>query len=265
MSDYTLVISEVEVARYRFMAEIAQGREAERWTAAGIVPGATVADVGCGPAAMSVVIAGIVGGDGRVIAVERDPASFAQAQQLVGSSGVTNVELRQGEATATGIEPGSVDVVMMRHVLAHNGGHEQDIVIHLASLVKPGGSVYLVDVDLSAIRIHPRPEGIDDLNEAYVRFHSQRGNDPMVGLRLGEFLTKAGLVDVELTGEYSIQPLPIGLRPPAWAARETMIAEGVVTDADVARWGDAFDRLDGNPERPTTFFPGFIARGRKPA
>jgi precorrin-6B methylase 2 len=166
MSEYTLVISDIEVARYRMMAERAQALEADNWTAAGIVPGATVADVGCGPAAMSVVIAGIVGDKGRVIAIERDPASFAQAQQLVGSSGVTNVDVRQGDATATGIDPESVDVAMMRHVLAHNGGHEQDIVNHLASLVKPGGSVYLADVDLTAIRMRGTPDELRDLNEA---------------------------------------------------------------------------------------------------
>ncbi|MDX6284553.1 MAG: hypothetical protein QOG53_38 [Frankiales bacterium] len=265
MSEYTLVISDIEVSRYRFMAERAQALEADHWTAAGIVPGATVADIGCGPAAMSVVIAGIVGDSGRVIAVERDPASFAQAQQLVGSSGVTNVDLRQGDATATGIDPASVDVVMMRHVLAHNGGHEQDIVNHLVSLVKPGGTVYLVDVDLTALRIRGIPDELGDLNEAYSRFHTQRGNDPMVGLRLGELLTTAGLADVQHIGLYAITPAPPGIRPPAWAARDTMVAEGVVTEADVARWGAGFDRMDQSVERPTMFFPGFIGVGRKPA
>jgi precorrin-6B methylase 2 len=265
MSDYTLVISDAEVSRYRFMAERAQTLEAGEWTAAGIVPGATVADVGCGPAAMSVVIAGIVGDNGRVIAVERDPASFAQAQQLVGASGVTNVDLRQGEATATGIDPESVDVAMMRHVLAHNGGHEQDIVNHLASLVKPGGSVYLIDVDLTGIRMRPMLDEIADLNAAYTQFHVQRGNDPMVGLRLGEFLTDADLVDVQHTGHYTIAPAPPGIRPPAWAARDTMVAERIVTDADVARWGAGFDRLDTATDRPTMFFPVFIGVGRKPA
>jgi precorrin-6B methylase 2 len=265
MSDYTLAISEEEVARYRFMAEMAQAREAEDWTAAGIVPGAAVADVGCGPAAMSVVIANIVGPEGRVVAVERDPSSFAHAQQVVAAAGVSNVELHQGDATATGIEPGTMDVAMMRHVLAHNGGHEQDIVNHLASLVRPGGHVFLVDVDLSAVRVYPLADDLADLGEAYVRFHAQRGNDPMIGLRLGELLTNAGLVDVQHTGEYSVISFPPGLRPPAWAARDAMIAEGVVTTADVERWGAAFDRMDTEVDRPTLFAPGFIGVGRKPS
>ncbi|MDP8927404.1 MAG: hypothetical protein M3O70_02205 [Actinomycetota bacterium] len=63
-----------------------------------------------------------------------------------------NVELRQGHATATGLVPGSLDVAVMRHVLPDNGGQEQAIVDHLASLVRPGDSVYVV-VDFTAIRI----------------------------------------------------------------------------------------------------------------
>jgi hypothetical protein len=97
-----------------------------------------------------------------------------------------------------------------------------------------------------------------------VRVHTQRGNDPQVGLRLGELLSSAGLVDVQHTGHYTIMPAPPGIRSPAWAARDTMIAEGVVTDADVTRWGAAFDRMDQSVERPTLFFPGFIGVGRKP-
>ena len=57
MSDYALKLSETELARYRFMAEMAARMEHDLWTAAGVVEGATVADVGCGPGAVSVVLA----------------------------------------------------------------------------------------------------------------------------------------------------------------------------------------------------------------
>ena len=74
-----------------------------------------------------------------------DPLAVAAAADTTRGSG-------QDEAAATGLEPGSVDVAVMRHVLAHNGGAEAEIVRHLADVVRPGGSVYLVDVDLTAIR-----------------------------------------------------------------------------------------------------------------
>jgi len=59
---------------------------------------------------------------------------------LVRESGVPDMSLRNGEATAAGLEPGSADVMMLRHVLAHNGDREHAIVTHhLASRIRPGG------------------------------------------------------------------------------------------------------------------------------
>jgi ubiquinone/menaquinone biosynthesis C-methylase UbiE len=264
VSDYTLVISEGEVARYRLMAELAKAEETDAWAKAGITTDAVIADVGCGPAAMSVVMAETVGPTGRVIGVERDPESLTHARQVVGSANVSNVELREGEATATGIEPGSVDVVVMRHVLAHNGGREQDIVDHLASLLKPGGHVYLVDVDIEGMRALDIDPDLEDVFDKYAEFHRRRGNDPRVGLRLGQLAAKSGLIDVDFHGAYTIFPIPPGMRPPPWIARELMLAEGVVSQLDIDRWAAAFERQDATTERPTLFATRFWAIGTRP-
>jgi SAM-dependent methyltransferase len=264
MADYTLVVSDAEIARYRMMAQRALAEEARQLALAGVVAGAVIADVGCGPAAMSVELSAIAGPSGRVIAVEREDEARAAARQVIAESGATNVELREGTATASGVEPASVDVAMMRHVLAHNGGDEQAIVDHLASLVRPGGAVYLVDVDLTGIRLIDSDPDLDGLTARYAAFHAARGNDPMVGLQLAKLLVGAGLDVEDFTGSYSIIPLPVGVRPPLWAARDAMVAEGAATPAEVERWGAAFDRLDTNEVRPTAFAPLFVGIGRKP-
>ncbi|MFL6025177.1 MAG: methyltransferase domain-containing protein [Marmoricola sp.] len=264
MVEYTLAVSEAEVARYRLMAHRALAVEARQLALAGVVPGAAVADVGCGPAAMSVELARMVGPTGSVQAVERDDSAIAAARQVIGESGLTNVELRQGSAAATGVEPGSVDVAMMRHVLAHNGGDEQEIVDHLATLVRPGGAVYLVDVDLTGVRTLDGDPGLEGLTARYAQFHASRGNDPMVGLRLGKLLGQAGLEVEDFTGSYNIIEMPVGVRPPSWAARDAMLASGSASEAEIGRWGEAFDRLDAAPVRPTLFAPLFVGIGRKP-
>lgn len=264
MTDYTLAMSEAEVARYRMMASTALASEAAQLRAAGVVPGAVVADVGCGPAAMSVQLAAEVGPTGRIIGVERDERALATARSVVQHSAVTNVEIRAGNAADTGIEPGSVDVAMMRHVLAHNGGQEQAIVDHLATLPHAGGTVYLVDVDLTALRIVDADPELDDLSDKYARFHVMRGNDPRVGLRLSHLLRAAGLEIDSFTGSYHIVEAPPGMRPPAWAAREAMLAEGAATPEDFERWNAAFTRSDAAATRPLIFAPNFVAIGRKP-
>lgn len=264
MADYTLAVSDAEIARYRMMAQHALAGESRQLALAGITEGAVVADVGCGPAAMSVEIAALVGPSGRVIGVEREDEALAAARRVIAESGRDNVELRQGAATESGIGAGAVDVVMMRHVLAHNGGDEQAIVDHLASLVRPDGSVYLVDVDLTGMRMLDSDPELTDLVDRYAAFHAARGNDPMVGLRLGKLLTNAGLEVADFTGGYNIVEVPPGIRPPLWAARDAMLAQGAATEEDVARWGAAFERVDAATERPTLFAPIFTAVGRKP-
>lgn len=262
MAGYALAVSEEEVGRYLLMAELAAAEERHLWELAGIGPGAVVADVGCGPAATSVQLARAVAPGGRVVGVERDRSALEAARAVVSAAGV-DVELRQGEAGGTGLEPGSVDVAVLRHVLAHNGGAEAAIVQHLSDVVRPGGSVYLVDVDLTAIRQLDADPELDDQVERYVEFQRRRGNDVSVGLRLRHLLEAAGLEPLVHEGRYAIVRPPPGMRPPSWAAREAMVAEGVVTAEDVQRWAAAFERADAQTVRPTLFAPTFVAVGRR--
>ena len=265
MSEYALRLSDDERARYRFMAEAARRSEAVLWSTAGIAEGARVADVGCGPAAMSVVVAGIVGPTGHVWAVDGVADTAQAARETVEAAGATNVTVSTGDATDTGLEPGSVDVVMLRHVLAHNGPSEQAIVDHAATLVRPGGTVFLVDIDAAAMRVRPEDPDVVDLDARYRRWHAERGNDLAVGLRLDELLASAGLDVVAYEGRFEIVRLPPGVRPPAWAARDAMMTAGLAGEDDIARWDAALDRYARTTPTPKLFAPIFLAVGRRPS
>jgi hypothetical protein len=111
---YALELDQAQVERYRMMAEAARQAEADLWERAGMVAGARAADVGP---------------DGEVTAV-------AAATALVAA--VASASRRSGRpGRRDGGEAGSLDVVMLRHVLAHNGGAEDAIVVHLATLLRP--------------------------------------------------------------------------------------------------------------------------------
>jgi SAM-dependent methyltransferase len=262
---YALALDEAEVTRYRLMAEQARAAEAGLWQGAGITAGARVADVGCGPGALLPALAAAVGPDGKVAAIDADPDAVAAASALAARAGLANVTVQAGQAERTGLPAGSWDVVMLRHVLAHNGGREDAIVAHLATLLGPGGCLFLVDADGTAIRTVPEDPDLADLAQRYVQLHLDRGNDVSAGLWLGERLVRAGLELVDYRGSYVIRPLPPGMRPPSWAAREAMLATGLATREDVARWDRAFARVDAAPSRPTLFAPVFAAIGRRPA
>lgn len=247
------------------MADSAARMERDLWAVSGIVQGAVVADVGCGPAAVSVVIAGIVGPSGRVVAIDRDAETVETARAVAARADAKNVSVAVGEADDTGIAPGSVDVVVIRHVLAHNQAGEEAIVAHAATLVRPGGSVYLTEGYPKGSAVRPSDPDLEDLTARYVDWHRQRGNDLAAGLRLAELLRAAGLEAVEHQGRYNIFTPPPGFRPPSWAAREALVAAGLATEDDVERWRSALERLDGVADRLTVFVPLFLAVGRRRA
>lgn len=264
MTDYALRLSEDEIARYRLMAQLARSREADVWELAGIRSGARVADVGCGPGALLPALGEIVGPTGAVEAVDGDEDAVAAASALVTSSGLGNVTVRRSRAEDTGLEAGAFDVVMVRHVLAHNGTTAQAIVRHLAELVRPGGCVLLVDVDMTAMRTRPEISAVNELRAAYADFQVARGGAIQVGLHLDELLSGAGLEVLSYTGVADVLELPRGVRGPMWAARQQMLADGIVSDEDLARWGADFDALEAAGTQLTIFAPRYLAVGRRP-
>lgn len=264
MTDYALRLGEDEIARYRLMAELSRARETDVWARAGITTGARVADVGCGPGAMLPALSAEVGAEGSVEAIDGDDAAVATASALVEAAGLDNVTVRQSRAEETGLDAGAFDTVMTRHVLAHNGTTAQAIVEHVASLLKPGGCAFLVDIDMTAMRLRPDDPVVKLLMERYADFQVQRGGAIQVGLHLDELLVGAGLEVEVYQGIADVVTLPHGVRGPAWAARDAMVAAGVVSEREVAQWGEHFDAVEAAGTQITLFAPRYLAVGRRP-
>jgi SAM-dependent methyltransferase len=245
------------------MAERAYTDEASLWHQAGIRPGARVADVGCGPGAVLPALAQAVGRTGRVVGVDADSEAVSSARAYAAACGFDDVEVLVGRAEDTGLGAESQDVVMMRHVLAHNGGREDQIVAHLASRLAPGGSLYVVDADVTGATLTPADPDIADLGDRYVAWHAWRGNDMRAGPHLAGRLRAAGLhVDVDHSMSVTTA-LGDGVRPPAWAARAALRDAGQATDQDIARWSSAFQRIEASQIRYEGTIPLYVAIGRK--
>jgi hypothetical protein len=152
-------------------------------------------------------------------------------------------------------------------VLAHNGGAEQRIVDHLAALVRPGGHVYLLDVDLTTATSSGIGPEIDELLDRYTQWHASRGNDPQVGRRLPELARRSGLaVTAHRCWTLRVAVAP-GMRGPAWAAREELVRAGLATADDLVRWSAAFTARDAaqSAEPPAFALDVVAVVGRRPA
>ncbi len=162
--------------------------EREAWLAAGFVPGARIADIGCGPAIVLLELAKLIGSAGTVIGVERDPEARGVATELAARQGFGNVRIVNGEAEATGLDPDSCDAIMMRHVLIHNGPRTSAILAHVATRLRPGGCLYLVEAALSGWRIDPDDADISECYERWFELMRRRGNDIAIGPKLGRLM-----------------------------------------------------------------------------
>src|SRR5690348_2079998 len=88
-SDYVFGQSEQEQKRLMQQAAILR-----RWTEpffreAGIAPGMRVLDLGCGMGDVSMLAAEMVGPEGRVVGVDRDPAIIDRARARAEQQGLT--------------------------------------------------------------------------------------------------------------------------------------------------------------------------------
>ena len=266
MPDYTLRISEAELTRYKMMAALAATAEGEWWQEAGIVAGARVVDIGCGPAAVLVELARRIAPGGTIVGVDQSAESLEVARDVISEGGVDNAEVRQGDATATGLPEDEADVVNIRHVLAHNTPEGcAAIVAHARELLRPGGHLYLVDSDGSAFRSErPVDPDIQDLMDRYWQMLAHKGCERLAGPSLGAYAEDAGLRVVARHPRIDAIPLLPGLRPPAWAARQAMLDSGHATADDVARWEAAFERNDATPTTNFLFGPMYAVIARKP-
>jgi len=264
--DYALHLSEDERKRFRMMAARARNEEGALWAAAGVRSGAHVADIGCGPGAVLVELARIVGDDGEIIGVEPDPVARAAADEEIGAAGLHTVRVVEGTGTASTLAEGSFDTVMVRHVLFHVGPAAPAVVDHCALLLRPGGHLYLVDTDADASRIalaDPDPDAAD-LAVRYRTFQEGRGCNIGIGPLLGPLLLSAGLELIERVAYYQVVPAAVlSTGGPLVAAIPAMIAAGAATVADEERWRAGLRRVAAIPGA-ALFVPLFIAVGRRP-
>ena len=106
-------------------------------------PGMTVADVGSGGGAFTVVIGKWIG-NGRVYATDINERALRLTRDYAGKEGLTNVTVIQGAAGSTNLPPECCDALFMRDVYHHVTDVEAFNKSLFASL-KAGGRLAILD------------------------------------------------------------------------------------------------------------------------
>ena len=143
------LVSAIIYAQEPDARQIAQERKSAEEDAPKLVevlelkPGMTVADVGTGGGAMTVVLAHWIG-SGRVYATDVTERALRTTREYAKKEGLTNVTVIEGAAASTNLPPACCDAIFLRNVYHHISAVEAFNKSLLDSL-KPGGRLAIVD------------------------------------------------------------------------------------------------------------------------
>jgi arsenite methyltransferase len=110
-----------------------------------IAAGATVVDVGCGAGTDLILAASAVGPGGRAIGIDMTNAMLRKAQAAAAEAGLSNVELRAGDALDLPAESGSADVVISNGVL-NLAPDKRRAFSEVLRILRPGGRFLYADI-----------------------------------------------------------------------------------------------------------------------
>ena len=154
----------------RLLEEIGSGR------------GARALDVGCGVLGWLRVLSAWVGPDGEVTGTDIDEAMLATADRFVIEERLRNVGLVKDDLFATGLEPGSFDLVHARYEISPLGRDHEQMETYIR-LAHPGGAIVLEDPDTASWRFNPPAPALERLIDLIVEAFQLGGGDLNAGRR----------------------------------------------------------------------------------
>jgi SAM-dependent methyltransferase len=112
---------------------------------AAIPTGATVVDIGCGAGMDLLLAAREVGPGGRAIGIDMTESMVERARAGARASGIANVDVRLGDASALPVESESADVVISNGVL-NLAPDKEAAFSEVFRVLKPGGQFLYADI-----------------------------------------------------------------------------------------------------------------------
>lgn len=116
----------------------------ERISKFNIQPGMTVVDYGCGPGRYTMPIAGIVGGNGLVFAVDLQKLAIAQVQKRAEKSGLSNIKTSLAEGYSSGVSDQVADVVCALDMF-FGVRNPNEFLAEIKRIIKKGGILIIDD------------------------------------------------------------------------------------------------------------------------
>jgi ubiquinone/menaquinone biosynthesis C-methylase UbiE len=266
-ASYPLGGTQTELSRLLTQAE-AYGPQAN-WLLdqIGVQPGWHTLDIGCGPIGILDLLSQRVGPGGSVVGLEREARFVEMANAEVTKRGLDNVRIMEADALNTGLPKNSFDLVHERLVMI-NVSARDTFLTELLSLLRPGGTIALEDVDNVSWLCQPAHASWDILLNAFHTVFHAGGGDGFIGRRLPVLLHAAGVENVQIKVTVETPTLGDYRRTHLIALidsiREKVIAKGLLNEAELKEHKEALVRHLNDPA--TTVIDKLLVQcwGQKP-
>jgi SAM-dependent methyltransferase len=195
--EYVLGSADPELARLATLSRLYAPVTAAWLDSAGLEPGMSVVDLGCGLGDVTLAVAARVGASGTVTGVDNADRPLAVARRRAAEAGCDTVAFQSGDVTTwRPREP--VDAVVGRLILVHV--HDPvALVARLTGLVRPGGVIAFQDVVLTTRAGQPPLPLLTAFNGWLFEAFRRLGRPVDMGLRLAAVFEAAGLPSPVLT------------------------------------------------------------------
>jgi ubiquinone/menaquinone biosynthesis C-methylase UbiE len=163
---------------------------------AGISPGMTCLEVGCGSGDVAFDLAEMVGPEGRVVATEIDRVKLDLVQGEARNRGIENIEFRYSDIMREAVE-GKFDLAHCRFILTHLPDPVAAL-SHMSEALRVGGIIVIEGIDFRGYFCHPDFEAHRHYVDLYIRTVERRGGDACIGPRLPLMLAGSGFRQVRM-------------------------------------------------------------------
>jgi ubiquinone/menaquinone biosynthesis C-methylase UbiE len=159
---------------------------------AGLAQNMVVWDIGCGSGVMTEYLAGAVGAEGLVYALDISEEQINVTKKRIAAAGYKNVQFIVGDINSLDAsQHNKADIVHSRLILMHVHNPEETIKL-MASLLKEGGVISLQESSMNAIEEHPSDPSIHAYYRLMVDYGKLKGFDYSIGRKLTEICNNLG-------------------------------------------------------------------------
>lgn len=192
-------------------------------------PDATALELGAGGGSVARWLCDVVGSDGTVIAVDRDP-------RFLSADGRPNLTIAELDLDSHALEWIDLDLVHAR-LLLENLGHPAALLQEMVRVLRPGGWLVIEDFDFGLRLEHPQPPALASVDAALVADLRSMGGNPECGRQLLSWIASLDLEDRGAAGRAAVysggSPQAAARLLSLEARKHRLIQSGFVTSSEI--------------------------------